>query len=153
MAQVASQHAQTAPLQTTATMNGAGQNTTVAPTASPAPQQATINGLPVKPAVDQKKWKKWTRWLHVDYYLDIYDQSAHYLDRYWLLECFCLVLALLAFAAIIIVLAVHQNKPLPKWPSLISINSLVAIFTAVLKTALMVPVVEGNSISEPVKPP
>jgi hypothetical protein len=154
MAQVASPPAQAAPvpIQTPSPVEEAGRTATIVPAAASAPQQASVNDSPVQTAADQKRKKKWPRWLHVDHYLYIYDKSAQYLDRYWLVECCCLIRASLAFAAIVITLAVHQNKPLPQWPSLISINSLVAIFIAVMKTALMVPVVESKSISKFVNP-
>jgi branched-subunit amino acid transport protein len=61
----------------------------------------------------------------------------------WVLEILGLLLAFLALAAIIITLAIHQNRPLPAWPHDISINALVAIFTAALKAGLLVPVVTG----------
>ena len=62
----------------------------------------------------------------------------------WLIEILSLVVASLAFAAIVITLAVHQNRPLPQWPHLISINSLISVFTAILKAALILPVAEGR---------
>ena len=62
----------------------------------------------------------------------------------WLIEIVSLLLAIIALAAIVITLSLHQNKPLPQWPSLISINALIAIFTAILKAALMLPVAEGT---------
>lgn len=54
------------------------------------------------------------------------------------------MLVLLAFAAIVTTLSVHQNRPLPQWPSMISINSLISVFTAILKAALILPVAEGK---------
>ena len=61
----------------------------------------------------------------------------------WLIEISSFFLATLALAAIFITLAVHSGRPMPQWPKVISINSLIAIFTAVLKAALMMPVAEG----------
>jgi hypothetical protein len=68
----------------------------------------------------------------------------------WAIEISSFFLATLALAAIFITLAIHSDRPMPQWPKLISINSLIAIFTAVLKAALMMPVAEGivyNSVS------
>jgi hypothetical protein len=62
----------------------------------------------------------------------------------WIVEVLSYIFALVALAAIVITLALHNNKPLPRWPSLISINSLVSIFTAILKAAMLLPVAEGN---------
>lgn len=61
----------------------------------------------------------------------------------WVIEISSFFLAVLALAAIFITLAIHSDRPMPQWPKLISINSLIAIFTAVLKAALMMPVAEG----------
>lgn len=62
----------------------------------------------------------------------------------WVWELLSLLLAAIAFAAIVITLAIYQGRPLPQWPHQISINTLIAIFTAVLKAALLVPVGEGK---------
>ena len=67
------------------------------------------------------------------------------LSRVWLVELASLTLAYIAFGAIIITLWMHQDLPLPKWPSLISINTLVAVFTAILKASMMLPIAEGVS--------
>ena len=61
----------------------------------------------------------------------------------WMVEVLSCLLASTALAAIIITLVVHQGKPLPQWPHLISINSLLAIFTVILKASLLLPVAEG----------
>ena len=60
----------------------------------------------------------------------------------WLPEIISLLLALLALLAIIILLALRKDKPLPNWPSLLNINSLVAIFSSMLKAALLFPIAE-----------
>lgn len=62
----------------------------------------------------------------------------------WIIEIASLLLATVAFVAIIITLTIHRNRPLPQWPHLISINTLIAIFTAILKASLLVPVVESQ---------
>lgn len=67
------------------------------------------------------------------------------LGRIWLVELTSLILAFIAFAAIIITLILHQNRPLPKWPSLISINTLISIFTAIMKASMLLPIAEGVS--------
>jgi uncharacterized PurR-regulated membrane protein YhhQ (DUF165 family) len=67
----------------------------------------------------------------------------------WIAEILGYMLALVALAAIVITLALHSNKPLPRWPSLILINSLVAIFTSILKAAMLLPVAEGNQATQP----
>ena len=53
------------------------------------------------------------------------------------------MLALVALVAIIVTLKTQDRKPLPKWPSLITINSLVSVFTAILKASMIMPIAEG----------
>jgi hypothetical protein len=60
----------------------------------------------------------------------------------WLTELLASLIALLAFAAIVITLATHNGRPLPNWPFGISINALVSIFAVILKGTMMVPVAE-----------
>jgi hypothetical protein len=67
------------------------------------------------------------------------------LGRIWLVELTSLILAFVAFATIIVTLIIHQDRPLPKWPSLISINTLIAIFTAIMKASMLLPIAEGVS--------
>lgn len=64
------------------------------------------------------------------------------IDVIWLPEFTSFLLAVIAFLAIIILLAVRKDKPLPNWPSLIGINSLVAIFSSILRIALLLPIAE-----------
>ncbi|KAK1546405.1 hypothetical protein CPAR01_00372 [Colletotrichum paranaense] len=61
----------------------------------------------------------------------------------WRLEILSSLLALGCVLAIIIILALHQSKPLPKWLGVMSVNTLVATFTEVYKASLIIPVAEG----------
>jgi len=63
----------------------------------------------------------------------------------WMAELFSCLVALVALVMMVIVLAVYQGRPMPQWPRAISLNTLVAVFSAVLKAALMMPVGEGIS--------
>ena len=72
-----------------------------------------------------------------------FSTTMGYWEDKWALEIFCCIFALLNLVAIIIVLVAQQNKPIPQWPGLISINSLISVFTALMKAAMMVPVAEG----------
>ena len=63
---------------------------------------------------------------------------------HWTISC---LLSCVALAAIVLTLALHAGRSMPQWPNLISINSLVAIFTAIMKAALLLPVTEGVIIS------
>ena len=68
------------------------------------------------------------------------------IDIIWLPEIMSFLFAVIAFLAIVILLAVRKDKPLPNWPSLIGINSLVAILSSVLRIALLFPI--GECVSE-----
>ncbi|KAH7364379.1 hypothetical protein BKA65DRAFT_491161 [Rhexocercosporidium sp. MPI-PUGE-AT-0058] len=61
----------------------------------------------------------------------------------WFLEIFCLVVGVLTFAANIAVLAVFHNKPLPQWPFGITLNTLIALISAVTNACLAVPLASG----------
>ena len=64
-------------------------------------------------------------------------------NRTWVIEIGSCLVSSIALAAVVTTLAMHQDKPLPQWPSLITINSLVAVFTAIMKAGLLMPVSEG----------
>jgi Protein of unknown function (DUF3176) len=53
--------------------------------------------------------------------------------------------ALAALAAIVITLSVYSDRPIPNWPHSITINSLIAVYAAILKAAILLPVAESPS--------
>ena len=61
----------------------------------------------------------------------------------WVWEAASYLLALAALVAIIVTLKTQDRKPLPKWPRLITINSLVSVFTSILKASMIMPIAEG----------
>ncbi|KAH0424302.1 hypothetical protein CcaCcLH18_11653 [Colletotrichum camelliae] len=67
------------------------------------------------------------------------------LNRFWIWEVLSIALATVALAAMFITLLLHQDRTLPKWPSMITINALIAVFSAILKACLMMPIAEGLS--------
>ncbi|KAG6357754.1 hypothetical protein INS49_013633 [Diaporthe citri] len=70
-------------------------------------------------------------------------QSDKCVHRLWLWEILSITVAALALVAIVITLVLHRDHPLPKWPSAITINALIAVFTAVFKACLMMPIAEA----------
>ena len=72
------------------------------------------------------------------------DKLKKFPEHPWFFEEASCVVAVIALAAIVITLAIHQGRPLPQWPHLISINSLIAFFTAVVKATLLMPAAEGK---------
>lgn len=63
----------------------------------------------------------------------------------WAAELVSSIVALAALAGMVGTLASHQGRPMPKWREGITLNTLVAVFSAVLKSALIMPVAEGIS--------
>lgn len=63
-------------------------------------------------------------------------------QKLWLWEVFSIIIATLAFSAIVTVLVLCRDRPVPKWPLAITINALIAIFTAIFKASLMMPIAE-----------
>ena len=63
----------------------------------------------------------------------------------WLAEALSCCGAVVCLGAIVITLSMHQGKTLPQWPLNISINALLAVFTAILKATLALPLTEGIS--------
>ncbi|CAI0650446.1 unnamed protein product [Colletotrichum noveboracense] len=66
-------------------------------------------------------------------------------NRLWAWEVLSIAVATVALAAMFITLLLHQDRTLPKWPSMITINALIAVFSAILKACLMMPIAEGLS--------
>ncbi|MCJ1440581.1 MAG: hypothetical protein MMC23_001066 [Stictis urceolatum] len=61
----------------------------------------------------------------------------------WLGEILSFLLAFVTLAAIITLLGTQKDKPLPAWPSLFSLNSLLSVLSSIMKTALLYPIAEG----------
>lgn len=64
-------------------------------------------------------------------------------QKLWLWEALSITTAVLAFAAIVVTLVIYKDKLLPRWPSQITINSLISVFTSIFKVSLMMPIAEG----------
>lgn len=77
-------------------------------------------------------------------YLKRFNRFIAYLSDRWAFEIFGCVLGFAALIAILVILATNQHRPLVQKPMLMSINSMIAVFTAIMKTSLMFPVAEGK---------
>lgn len=62
--------------------------------------------------------------------------------RLWLWEILSIAVAAHSLAAIVITLVLRRDRPLPKLPSAITINALIAVFTAIFKACLMMSIAE-----------
>lgn len=65
------------------------------------------------------------------------------MGEHWLPEIASLGFAVLDFVAIVALLVTRQDKPQPKWPSFLNINSVLSIFTTLFRAAILFPVAEG----------
>jgi hypothetical protein len=72
------------------------------------------------------------------------------LANQWIWELLSCCVSLLCLVAIIAVLAVHHSRPLPQWSSLISFNSLIAMFTAIIRSSLIFPVAQDKPVIYPI---
>lgn len=66
----------------------------------------------------------------------------HVLKINWLPEVTSLILAIMALFATVILLTIRRDRPQPNWPSLLNINALIAIFSTILKAAILFTVSE-----------
>ncbi|KAK2591151.1 hypothetical protein QQS21_011165 [Conoideocrella luteorostrata] len=76
----------------------------------------------------------------------VYGTIKHHLarlDDFWMFEVLNCLVAMCSLIFVVVILAFYRNKPRPQWPLHISINSLLSIFTAILKASLLVPVEKG----------
>jgi hypothetical protein len=64
----------------------------------------------------------------------------------WTAEACSYILAIIALGGLVATLLVHQGKPLPQWPQLVTINSIVSLFSLVMRACVGVVLTEGNSI-------
>lgn len=87
--------------------------------------EAETKGLRLSTSTDSRQYK---------------DQNVF--DLWWL-EISCCGLFLPALAAVIATLYPHHGHPIPQWPDSLSINTLIAIYIAILKAAILLVVAAG----------
>lgn len=63
----------------------------------------------------------------------------------WWQEILCCGISVVAFIALVVFLNAYNGKPLPKWPSGITSNAVVALLSTISRTAFVIPVAEGLS--------
>ena len=59
-----------------------------------------------------------------------------------------MVVSFLSLTAIILILYTHQGRPLPNWPYSMTINSMIAVFSTIMKSAILLLTVECISQSK-----
>lgn len=66
-------------------------------------------------------------------------------NTYWIYELSSSLISVLALAGLFAMLRSFNGHARPKWPAYVSINTMVAITTAILKASMMLPITEGIS--------
>ena len=64
----------------------------------------------------------------------------------WWKTIAAVVIMLVSLTAIILILAIHQNKPLPDWPFSITLNALISIMVVILKSSMLAIIAAGRWI-------
>jgi hypothetical protein len=100
-----------------------------------------------KDAYDERILNEKTRGSHKGEATSLSQQFQHasnmFFNRWWLWELFACFVTLCALIGIVVVLARFNNNPLPNWPYHIGINSLISVFTTLLKAAMLLVLTEG----------
>jgi hypothetical protein len=66
----------------------------------------------------------------------------------WTAETFSCVFTLLSLIGLIATLHAHQKRPLPQWPQLVNINSIVSLFSILIRAGVGMVLAEGISQSK-----
>jgi hypothetical protein len=80
-----------------------------------------------------------------------WKQFSHYMSRVgsksWTTETCSYFIAILALAGLVATLSAHQSKPLPQWPQLVTINSIISLFSLIMRACVGVVLAEGRTSS------
>lgn len=63
----------------------------------------------------------------------------------WNFEILSCLLAVVALVGLVVTLWKHENRPLPQWPRIVTINSIISIFTLLIRTGVCFILAEGIS--------
>ena len=63
----------------------------------------------------------------------------------WTAEICSCIFALLSLLGLVATLLAHRDKPLPQWPQLVSLNSIVSLFSLFIRSGVGVVLAEGLS--------
>ena len=67
--------------------------------------------------------------------------------RGWTTETCSYITSVLALAGLVATLLAHQNRPLPQWPQLVTINSIISLFSLLMRACVGVVLAEGTLFS------
>ena len=71
--------------------------------------------------------------------------ARHSFFFYWWQEIVATIIMLIALAGIILILGLHEGKPLPKWPYSITPNSLISTLVTIMKAMMLAVLASGLS--------
>ena len=77
--------------------------------------------------------------------MNILYRIAQLWERGWTAEAFSCIFALASLAGLIVTLLAHRNKPIPEWPHLVTINSIVSLFSLLIRGGVGFVLAEGIS--------
>ncbi|CAN9107377.1 unnamed protein product [Alternaria alternata] len=66
----------------------------------------------------------------------------------WTAETCSCIFALLSLIGLVLTLMAHQDRPLPDWPQIVSINSIVSLFSMMIRAGVSMVLAEGISQSK-----
>jgi hypothetical protein len=61
----------------------------------------------------------------------------------WTTETCSFIVSILALGGLIATLVAHQNKPRPEWPQMVTINSIISLFSLLIRACVGVVLAEG----------
>jgi hypothetical protein len=64
-------------------------------------------------------------------------------NRSWTAETCSYTVSIMALAGLVTTLLAHQNKPLPQWPQLVTINLIISLFALIMRAGVGVVLAEG----------
>ncbi|PNS19285.1 hypothetical protein CAC42_2462 [Sphaceloma murrayae] len=77
--------------------------------------------------------------------LSVWQRLRYWANRNWVYELAACCISVTTLGGVVILLCTRQNKPLPDWPTLITLNSLIAVLTTIMKGCMIFAVAEGIS--------
>ena len=72
-------------------------------------------------------------------------QIKNFAHGWWIFELGALAINYMAMLALVIVLKVCENKPLPRWPGHITLNAFISVTSTIMKSAIAVPITASIS--------
>lgn len=69
----------------------------------------------------------------------------NYAHNWWLFELGALAISYMAMIALVIILKLYENEPVPRWPGHITLNALISVTSTIMKAAIAVPITASIS--------